>query len=74
MQTPSPLRNDNICMKDAHSAESDEKSYFRFLFFELWLILITIYGDTLCVQLTKKKSSKVAKIIEKMRINLIIIF
>ena len=36
-------------MKDAHSAESHEKSILRFLFFELWLIVYTIvytiYGD-----------------------------
>ena len=31
-----------IFMKDAHSAESNEKSIFRFLFFELWLILFTV--------------------------------
>ena len=30
-------------MKDVPSAESNEKSIFRFLFFELWLIVITIY-------------------------------
>ena len=38
-----------IFMKDAHSAESNENAFFRlirFLFFELWLILFTIYGDT----------------------------
>ena len=32
-----------IFMKDAPSAESIEKSISRFLFFELWLIVFTIY-------------------------------
>ena len=32
-----------IYMKDAPSAESIEKSISRFLFFELWLIVFTIY-------------------------------
>ena len=58
MQTPhnhpysSPLRSSHIYIEDAHSAESNEKSYirfFRFLFFELWLIIFKIYGDTLSV-------------------------
>ena len=30
-------------MKDAHNAESNEKSVFRFLFFELSPIVVTIY-------------------------------
>ena len=42
--TPLPLRIAPIFMKDAHSAESNEKSIFRFLFFELWLIVFIIYG------------------------------
>ena len=48
MQNPphTPLRSGHIYMKDAHSAESNEKSIFRFLFFELWLIVFTIHGDT----------------------------
>ena len=33
-----------ISMKDAHSTESNKKSIFRFLFFELWLIAFPIYG------------------------------
>ena len=33
-----------ILMIDAHSAESIEKLIFRYLFFELWLIVYTIYG------------------------------
>ena len=52
-------------MKDALSAESNEKSYirfFRFLDFELWLIVFTIYGDAPGVPPTKIKScSKVVK-------------
>ena len=31
-------------MKDAHCAETSEKSIFQR--FELWLIVFTIYGDT----------------------------
>ena len=41
-----PLRIAPVFMKDAHSAESNENSMFRFLFFELWLIVFTIYGGT----------------------------
>ena len=40
-----PLRSGHIYMKDAHSAESIEKSYFQFLVFELWWIAFTIDGD-----------------------------
>ena len=64
-------------MKDARSAESNEKSYFRFfrfLFFELWLIVFTIYGDTQSVPPTKKKLFKVIKFTGKMRIALEMIF
>ena len=43
------LRSGHIYMKyDAHSAESYEKSIFRFflfLFFKLWLIVFTIYHN-----------------------------
>ena len=42
-------------MKDAHCAEPSEKSIFLFLFFELWLIVFTIYGDTPDMPPTKKK-------------------
>ena len=62
-------------MKDAHSAESNEKSYFRFVFPVLWLIAFTIYGDTPCVPPTNENScSKVAKFTGKMRIDLTMIF
>ena len=67
MQTP-PLKSDENFMKDA---ESDEKSYFkffRFIAFELWLIVFTIYGDTPSVRRTKKKScSEVVKFTGKMQ-------
>ena len=43
MQTPLPLSFAPIFMKDMHSAESNEKSIFRFLILELWLIVFTIY-------------------------------
>ena len=49
MQTHHPLEISSIFMKDVHNAESNEKSIFRFLkflFFELWLSVFTIYGDT----------------------------
>ena len=41
---PIPLSFDPIFMKDAQCAESNKKSIFRFLFFELSLIVFTIYG------------------------------
>ena len=40
---PPPLSFAPIFMKDVHSAESNEKYIFRYLFFELWLIVFTIY-------------------------------
>ena len=39
-----PLSFDPTFMKDGQCAESNEKSIFRFLFFELWLIVFTVYG------------------------------
>ena len=60
-------------MKYGHSAESNEKScirFFRFLFFELWLIVFTIYDDApgvSSVTPTQKNRSKVAKFPGKMR-------
>ena len=42
---PPPLSFAPIFMKDVHSAESNEKYIFRYLFFELWLIVFTIYGS-----------------------------
>ena len=51
----SPLIGDENFLKDAHSADSNENSYFRFLVFELWLIVCTIYCDTPGVPPTKKK-------------------
>ena len=75
MQTPPPLRSGHIYMKDAHSAESNEKSYIRFfwfLVFELWLIEFTIYDDTLGVPPTKtKKLSKSGQICRKKWPNLV---
>ena len=56
MQTPPPpLRSGHIYMEDAHSAASNEKSYFRFSFFELWLIVFKTYDDTPGVPPTKKE-------------------
>jgi len=56
-------------MKDALCAETNQKPIFQFLFFELWLIPFTIFGDkplctffSKCVTDKKKnKSLKVAK-------------
>ena len=62
MQTPTSQRG-HIYMKDAHCGETNEKSIFqvlRCLFFELWLILFAIFGDTPEFQSmlpTKKKLS-----------------
>ena len=68
---PPPLRSGHIYMKDANSAELNEKKYFRFfqfLFFDLWLAVFKIYGDTPGVPPTRKKScSKVIKFTGKMR-------
>ena len=65
-------------MEDLELVISKEKSnlrFFRFLFFEIWLITFTIYGDTPGVPPTKKKScSKVVKFTGKMRIALTMIF
>ena len=65
---PPPLSFDQIWMIDAHSAESKEKSIFRFLFFELLLIVFIIhvrhFGNFRCHMTF---SSKVAKFTEKMR-------
>ena len=40
---PPPLRNDQIFMKDAQCVETNEKSILRYLFLELWLILLTVF-------------------------------
>ena len=50
-----PLIFAPIFMKDAHSAELNEKSFFLFLFFWLWLIVFTIYGEKSSLSPTKKK-------------------
>ena len=75
MQTPPPppppLSFDPIFMKDAECAESNEKSIFRFLFFELWLIVFTIYQK---ITYQKELFFKRFKFTGKMRIALKIIF
>ena len=45
MQTspPSPFKSDNIYMKDEQCPETNEKSIFWLLYFELWSILFTIF-------------------------------
>ena len=54
-------------MKDAQCAETNEKSYFRFLVFEL----LVAKGDH---HSAKKNRSKVAKCTVKMQIDLTMIF
>ena len=57
-------------MKDVHSSECYKKLIYGFIFFELWPIAFTNYGDTVgvsCASPTKKKPSKVAKFTGKMR-------
>ena len=51
-------------MNDAHCAEMNEQSIFQFLFFELWLILFTIFGDALISKrvTTKKKIPSIVTI------------
>ena len=68
MKTSPLIRSGEIYTKDAHNAESNEKWYFRFfrfLFFELWLIVFTISCDTPCVSPAKKKLSKSGEIYRK---------
>ena len=69
---PPPLIIATIFIKDAHNAESNEKSFiriFRFLVFELWPIVLGT-GDTWffkCVTDQQKKiRSKVIKFTENM--------
>ena len=70
-RSPPPLRNGPIFLKDANSAESNEKSIFRFLFFSSygwWYLKFT--GDTpglfKWVSNQKKSRSKMVKLTEKM--------
>ena len=68
MQTPTTLRSGHIFMKDANSVEWNEISVFLVFYFELRLIVFTIYGDTPRLFLSvspirKKNCSKVAKML-----------
>ena len=58
-------------MIDAHSAKSNRKSIFRFLLFELWLIVQKILrrhtGFFKCVTDQKQNRLKVVKFTAKMR-------
>ena len=57
-------------MEDAHSAESNGKSIFRFLCFQLWLLVFIIYSNTPRFSgesPTKKNRSKGVKFTGKMR-------
>ena len=45
MQTPSPLNFYQVLMEDAQYAETNEKSIFRFLFFDLSWKFIENWGD-----------------------------
>ena len=68
MQAPVPfyLRSGHIYMKDSYYVDPNGKSNFRFLFFELWLLVFTIFGDTYVTDF-KKYISKLAKCTGKMR-------
>ena len=44
--SPPSLRNDHIVMKPAQCAETNEKSIFLFLFFELLLILYSKFTES----------------------------
>ena len=68
MQTPIPLRNDHLNIKDAECAESNKKSYFRFLVFELLVV------KEQPIRLQKKILSKVAKLTKTIMIELTMIF
>ena len=62
MQTPAPLppfRSDHIYMKDAHYAEPNEKSIFRFLYLSWLYLQFTSMSPQLCHQ-PRKNRSKVA--------------
>ena len=71
MQTPPPTFSfAPIFMIDVHSAESNKKSIFLFLFLKLWLIVFTIYAGRQTrrdfqVSPTKKKSVKSVQICRK---------
>ena len=44
--SPPPLKSGPILMEDAHSAESTEIFFFRFLFVEVWFLDLQFTGDT----------------------------
>ena len=68
---PLPLRIAPIFMKDAHSAETNEKTIFRFLFFQVMANCIhNLQCDDWifkCVTNQKKSRLKVVKFTENMR-------
>ena len=64
MQTPTPrppLSFDPIFMEDAQCAETNEKSIFPFLFFELSGKFIENWGD-LSTRMTTTRKIKIGKI------------
>ena len=66
IMSPPGLSFAPMYMKDTHSIESNEKSIFQFLqflFFELWLLIFTIYQKFTD---QKKSCSKVAKFTGKL--------
>ena len=44
--SPHMTKSGHICMKDAHLAETNEISIFRFLFFKLWSILYSKFTES----------------------------
>ena len=64
LQTLPPLKNGQIYMKDAHCAATNEKSIFRFLrflFFELWSIVLCHLNFIKCVTKEEILFPKVAQ-------------
>ena len=62
MQTPPlplPLGIAPIFMKEAHSAESNQKCIFQILYFELWLIVFTIHKNLPTKKLLFKFTGKI---------------
>ena len=70
MQTP-PLRSGRIYIKDTHCGEPNEKLIFQFLFFDLWLIVFTIFKSVTSISksVTNQKNkirTKVTRFPKKM--------
>ena len=62
---PSPLRNSQIFIKDAQCVETTEKLILRFLFFELWLSLFTIFNCFYRQNMVKILSQKMRNVLKR---------